>query len=247
MEEKEQKSSEMQEENSEQQANGTEHPDADGAEGDAEEDLDDEIAAAVEKAKGEASEGEEDEEEEAMQAPEEGKGGEHAEGTQAQDGSEKRPPQLVPLEALSSSTSPVPIVSPRAAPVLSHTRVKCQDCGSLISVCRRAGDNIVLLKCPVCSSCVAFDHQHSPTIIPYQERTDNFSCHTWNSTQLMVFLQQMGLGYLLPYLVHHNIDGRAMMELFRGELRQRVGLQTEEQTQALLTALNILRLGEGIA
>jgi len=157
-------------------------------------------------------------------------------------------PSLQLMTALSTppAQQPVPVISHPSPPIVSHTRVKCQECGSLISVSRRSGDNIKLFKCPVCCAHVAFDHRHSPTIIPYQERTDNFSCHTWNPNQLMVFIQQMGLPQLLPYLAHHNIDGREMMELFRGELRQRVGLQTEEQTQALLGALNILRLGEGI-
>jgi len=214
----------------------------DEGEGDnSEKDLDDEISAAVEKV-----EGEEESESEAPAEPLDEKV-EAAEEMHDRDGFALQKSHVVPSSTEAQQHAPIPAPGPRAPPILSHTRVKCQDCGSLISVCRRAGDSIVLLKCPVCCSYVAFDHLHSPTIIPYQERTDNFSCHTWNPTQLMVFLQQMGLGHILPYLAHHNIDGRAMMELFRGELRQRVGLQTEEQTQSLLTALNILRLGEGIA
>lgn len=135
---------------------------------------------------------------------------------------------------------------PKKSPVLSRTRVKCQECESLISVNRYAEEDTILFECPVCCANVAFDHRHSPTIIPYQDRSDNFACHTWSANQLMVFIQQIGLPHLVPYLAHQNIDGRAMMELFRGELRQRIGVQTEEQAQALLGALNILRLGEGV-
>ena len=125
-------------------------------------------------------------------------------------------------------------------------RVQCHQCESYLGI----SDRVRLAQCTVCSTVqpIQYNERHElSAALPSNIGSNNNAaaslsaqCQQWTTSQVLVFLHNLQLSHLKQYFEYNYIDGKQLLQLDGGMLRETLGIRNERDVNALLGAIKIL-------